>query len=70
MLKEYGLHIGLVLAPFFISIALSVILVNIAQFGLRFTTHPIKPKFEKLNLFANWKRVLISVNSIVPGSNR
>jgi len=54
----------LLLAPFLLVLWLAVVTINIAQFGLHFSTEPLTPKWSKLNFFANLKNILISSRAL------
>ncbi len=54
----------LLLAPIFLALFVSVAAVNIAQFGFKISWKAIKPKFSKVNPFANFRKVLLSANSL------
>jgi flagellar biosynthetic protein FlhB len=49
--------IFLLILPFFVLSLLVVVLTHIAQFGFIFTTKPLEPKLERLNLFEGLKRI-------------
>ncbi|MCB1052353.1 MAG: flagellar biosynthesis protein FlhB [Acidobacteria bacterium] len=57
---EIAIKTILLLTPPLLALFLSVILINVAQFGFNVSADPLKPKWGKLNAFANLKNVLIS----------
>ncbi|MDJ0840415.1 MAG: EscU/YscU/HrcU family type III secretion system export apparatus switch protein [Acidobacteriota bacterium] len=61
----YFRHYVLVLAPLFAGLFFSVIIVSRFQFEFKISMKAIKPKFKKLNPFANIGKVLISKNSMM-----
>jgi flagellar biosynthesis protein FlhB len=60
-----GMSFGLVLAFFFGLTTFVAIASNIAQFGVLFTLHPLKPNFGKLNPVSGIKNILISTQALV-----
>ena len=56
---------SLLLSAFLGIIVFIAIASNVAQFGLLFTTHPIKPNFGKLNPFGGVKNILGSSQTLV-----
>lgn len=54
-----------IVAPFFLIIFVSVALINVVQVGYKVSWGAAKPKFGKVNPFANFKKVLISKQSMV-----
>ncbi|CAM2068555.1 flagellar biosynthesis protein FlhB [Sulfidibacter corallicola] len=55
----------ILLLPIFLPLLVAALAANIAQVGWHITWTPVKPKLSKLNVFANLKRTLASVNSLM-----
>jgi len=47
----------LTIGPFMLAMVVIGVLINISQVGVRFTTKPMEPKFDKLDPIAGFKRV-------------
>lgn len=47
----------LTIGPFMLAMMVIGVLINISQVGVRFTTKPLEPKFDKLDPIAGFKRV-------------
>ncbi|HXP94302.1 MAG TPA: flagellar biosynthesis protein FlhB [Candidatus Binatia bacterium] len=60
-----GMSLAFVLVIFFATTVVVAIAANIAQFGLLFTTYPLKPNFSKLNPFGGVKNVFASTQTLV-----
>ncbi len=56
--KESFLNIASLLVPFFVVTVLVVITAHVAQFGFIFTLKPLHFKWERLNPFEGFKRIL------------
>ncbi len=63
--RFYFENLMLLLLPLFAVLFASVILVNILQFGFKISWKAAKPKFSKVNPLANFKKVLLSSNSLI-----
>lgn len=64
----YGRMLGntaAIVLPFFIYIMAVGLVVNLAQVGWKWTMKPMKPKFNKFNVFTGIKKVFISKDSMV-----
>lgn len=60
-----GSSFGLLLTLFLAVTAFVAVAANVAQFGLLFTWHPIKPNFSKLNPFGGIKNIFISPQTLL-----
>lgn len=65
MLNEYALHLAVPLIPILAIIWLGIFAVNVAQFGFKISWKAIEPKWQKLNVFKNFKNIMISSRAIM-----
>lgn len=64
LFMSFGLTLGGMLTPIFISLSAAAVLGTYAQVGKVFSTTPITPDFSRLQLFSGFKR-LFSLNTFV-----
>jgi flagellar biosynthetic protein FlhB len=57
-------YIGILLVAFGSAVVIGI-LANVAQFGLLFSSHALKPKFSKLNPISGFQRMLFSPQTLV-----
>jgi len=65
LLNVYFTRFVLMMLPMFAALFLSVIVVSRFQFEFKISWKAIQPKAKKLNPFANFKKVMISKNSLM-----
>lgn len=58
-------RIAVLLLPFLLILMVFVFVTNVMQFGFKITWEAVKPKWNKLNAFANLKNVLFSAQSMM-----
>lgn len=64
-LLKWGLFFFVMIAPIVLTVVVIAFISNVAQFGFKFSWKVFEPKISKFNIFANVKRMLFSVNSMV-----
>lgn len=57
LFQELSFRTAILLAPFAAAAIIFAVLANVVQTGLIFTTHPLKPQFERINPVAGFKRI-------------
>ncbi len=60
VLRDTVVTFFVTIGPFMLSMVVIGTLINISQVGIRFTTKPLEPKFDKLDPIAGFKRVFSS----------
>ncbi|CAM2009356.1 EscU/YscU/HrcU family type III secretion system export apparatus switch protein [Acanthopleuribacter pedis] len=61
----YSFEFVAMLTPFFSVLMIAALASNISQVGFMISWTPLKPKLTKLNVFANFKRIMFSSNSVM-----